>query len=134
MAFDFYKSQIKPNSAEMIWKPTTTSETYKVGETLKLSSAGKLTKASGTDVPKYVCSADYAAPASNAKDIPVVEINPGQIYEAPLQAAGTSLKVGDKVTIHTDGLQVTSTTTSGVAEIVAIKGTGVGDKVLVHLA
>ena len=132
--FDFVKSQIAPNAPDMIWKPTTTSETFKVGETLKLSSAGKVTKASGTDVPVYVSLADYVAPSSNAKDIPVVEINAGQIYRVPLQAAGTSLKVGDKVTIHTDGLQVTATTTSGVAEIVKINGTAVGDTVEVHLA
>ena len=134
MAFEFYKSMIKPNAPEMIWKPATTSETYKVGETLKTSSDGKLTKASGTDVPEYVCSADYVAPASNAGDLPVTEINGGQIYRVPLQAAGTSLKVGDKVTIHTDGLQVTATTTSGVAEIVKIEGTAVGNYVQVHLA
>ncbi len=133
MAFEFYKSQIKPNSPDMIWKPVTTSETFKVGETLKIAS-GKLTKCIGTAVPEYVSCADYVAPASNAKDIPVVEINPGQIYRVPLQAAGGSLVVGDKVTIHTDGLQVTATTTSGVAEIVKIEGTGVGDYVQVHLA
>lgn len=134
MSFEFYQSMIKPNAPAMIWKPATTSETYKVGETLKLSSAGKLTKASGTDVPEFVCSADYAAPASNAGSIPVTEINPGQIYRVPLQASGVSLVVGDKVTIHTDGLQVTATTTSGVAEIVKIEGTAVGDYVHVHLA
>lgn len=132
--FDFVKSQIKPNSPDMIWKPTTTSETYKVGETLKTSATGTLTKCSGTDTPEYVCSADYVAPASNAKDIPVIEINPGQIYRVPLQAAGTSLVVGQKVTIHTDGLQVTATTADGVAEIVRIDGTAVGSTILVKLA
>ena len=133
MAFEFYKSQIKPNSPDVIYKPTTASETYKVGETLKLSS-GKVTKASGTDEPVYVSQADYEAPATGMKDIPVVEINPGQIFRAPLQASGASLVVGDKVTIHTDGLQVTATTTSGVAEILKIEGTAVGDYVQVHLA
>lgn len=133
MAFDFVKSQIAPNAPDMIWKPTTTSETYKVGETLKIAS-GKLTKCTGTVAPQYVCLADYVAPSSNAADIPVVEINPGQMYRVPLQASGSSLVVGDKVTIHTDGLQVTATTTNGVAEIVKIEGTAVGDKVIVHLA
>ena len=84
--------------------------------------------------PKFVCMAEYVAPSSGAKAIPVCEINAGQMYEVPLQAAGTSLKKGDKVTIHTDGLQVTATTTSGVAEIVKINGTAVGDTVVVHLA
>lgn len=132
--FDFYKSQIAPNAPDLIWKPSTTSETYKVGETLKLSSAGKLTKASGTDVPEFVCMADYAAPSSNAKSIPVTEINPGQLWMAPLQASGASLKPGDKVTAHTDGLQITATTTSGVWTIVEIPATAVGSKVLVKLA
>lgn len=131
--FDFYNSQIKPNSPDLIWKPTTASETYHVGETLKLSS-GKVTKASGTDVPEFVCMAEYVAPATGMKDIPVTEINPGQLWAAPLQASGASLVVGDKVTIHTDGLQITATTTSGVAEIVEIPNTAVGSKVLVKLA
>ena len=133
MAFDFVKSQIAPNAPDMIWMPATTSETYKVGETLKIAS-GTLTKCTGTVAPKYVCLADYVAPSSNAKNIPVVEVNPGQLYRVPLQASGASLAVGDKVTIYTDGLQVTATTTNGVAEIVKIEGTAVGDKVIVHLA
>ena len=36
-------------------------------------------------------------------------------------------KVGDKVTLHTDGLQVTGTTASGVAEVVYMDGTAAGD-------
>ena len=133
MAFDFVKSHIAPNAPDMIWMPTTTSETFKVGETLKLAD-GTLTKCTGTVAPKYVCLADYVAPSSNAAKIPVVEVNAGQLYRVPLQASGSSLKVGDKVTIHTDGLQVTATTTNGVAEIIKIEGTAVGDKVIVHLA
>ena len=40
--------------------------------------------------------------------------------------------VGDKVTIHTDGLQVTATTTGGVAEVVWMEGTASGAKVRVR--
>ena len=134
MAFLFEKSQIAPNSPDLVWKPATTSETYKVGETLKTSSAGKLTKASGTDVPEYVCMKDYVAPSSNAARIPVTEINPGQYWSVPLQASGASLKVGEKVTAHTDGLQVTATTTSGVWTIVELPATAAGSKIVVKLA
>ena len=35
-------------------------------------------------------------------------------------------KLGDKVTLHTDGLQVTATTTNGVAEGVYMDGTASG--------
>ena len=41
-----------------------------------------------------------------------------RIYETTNSAAFSSAKIGQKVTLHTDGLQVTATTASGVAEIV----------------
>ena len=46
-------------------------------------------------------------------------------------ASGTTLAVGSKVTLHTDGMQVTATTTGGVAEITSIEGQTVGDAVTV---
>ncbi len=128
--FEFYKSQVQPNSPVTMELPTTASESYSVGETLKIAS-GALTKASGTDVPEYISCAKYSAPSSGQKKLQVVKINKDQIYRVPLQAAGTSLAVGNKVTIHTDGLQVTATTTSGVATILDIEGTAVGDYVKV---
>lgn len=130
--FDFYKSQVEPNSPVTMMMPTTASEAYTVGEALKLSSAGALTKASGTDVPEFISCAKYTAPATGNKEIQVVKVNPDQLYKTTLAAAGTSLKVGNKVTIHTDGEQVTATTTSGVAEIVKMYGTASGSEVLVH--
>ena len=42
------------------------------------------------------------------------------------------LNIGDKVTLHTDGLQVTATTTSGVAEIVSkLSAAASGDQLVV---
>lgn len=49
----------------------------------------------------------------------------------PLCRRQVLLNIGDKVTLHTDGLQVTATTTSGVAEIVNLIETAVGGKVIV---
>ena len=43
--------------------------------------------------------------------------------------ADTKLNIGDKVTIHEDGLQVTATKTSGVFEIIEILDTAVGGAV-----
>ena len=101
----------------------TASEAITVGELLKLSS-GKLTKASGTDVPEFV-----AEGSGNGTIIPVKRIYEDEVYQAPLSAAGTSLKIGDKVTIGTDGKTLTATTTDGVALITEILGTASGDKV-----
>lgn len=101
----------------------TTSEAISVGELLVLSS-GKLTKSGATAVPEFV-----ALGSGNGTIIPVKRIYEDEVYQAPLQASGTSLNIGDKVTIHTDGLQVTATTTSGVFMITEMLGTGVGDKV-----
>lgn len=101
----------------------TASEAITVGELLKLSS-GKLTKASGTDVPEFI-----AEGSGNGTIIPVKRIYEDEVYQAPLTAAGTSLNIGDKVTIASTGLGVTATTTSGVAMIVEMLGTASGDLV-----
>ena len=49
---------------------------------------------------------------------------------APTESA--TVAVGNKVTIHTDGASVTATTTSGVAEVLAIDGQTVGSRVVVR--
>ena len=54
------------------------------------------------------------------------------VFQAPLTAVGTALKVGDKVTLSADGLGVTAATAAGVAEIVQIDGTSVGSTVKVR--
>lgn len=104
-----------------------TEVAYKVGDALVITS-GKAAKATGTTKPTHMC----VETATGADEISAYIIEPNQEYEVPLSAVGTSLKVGDKVTIHTDAAQVTATTTSGVAEIVAINGTAVGDTVIVR--
>ena len=64
--------------------------------------------------------------------IPVIRVLPDMIWETAAQAALTSIKLGDKVTLHTDGMQVTATKTNGVAEVVDMDGTNVGSRVLVR--
>lgn len=101
----------------------TANEAIAVGELLKLSD-GKLTKASGTNVPEFI-----AEGSGTGVIIPVKRIYEDEVYQAPLSAAGTSLKKGDKVTVGTDGLTLTATTTDGIALVTEILGTAVGDKV-----
>jgi len=113
----------KPSYPAILKIPTTASETYTLGELLKMAS-GKLTKASGTDVPLYVSEQAYVAPASGNEDLSVHRINSEHEYRTTFAADGSSRVVGDKVTIHTDGAQITATTSSGVAEITKKLGTG----------
>lgn len=101
--------------------PATSAEAITLGEALVLSS-GLLTKCSGANTPEFIAVA--AATGDGATPIPVMRINETIELETTLAASGTSLDIGDKVTIHTDGAQVTATTTSGVFELSRIDGGG----------
>jgi hypothetical protein len=99
--------------------------TPKVGMALTQTD-GKLAVASGTTAPAYIsmCEKENACKAGDI--IPVIRVGKDMILETTVAAAATGIKLGDKVTLHTDGLQVTATTASGVAEIVYMDGTASG--------
>lgn len=126
--FKYRKSSNVGNVPEIIQVDATASEAFVVGEALTVTS-GKVTKASGTTAPKYISAEKKTAVAGDKLSVYLVEKN--QEYETDLTAAGT-LVVGTKVTISSDGLGVTATTTSGVAEVVEAEGATVGSKVLVR--
>ena len=105
--------------------------TPKVGMALTQTS-GNLALASGTTKPTYISMREQETALTAGDLIPVVRVQPDTIYETELSAAGTSLKVGQKVTVATDGLRVTATTTDGIAEIVEILDTAIGGKVRVR--
>ena len=107
-----------------------TSEAFHVGEACVISSGGTLTACKGAVKPTYICVGEI--PANSALEIPTVRVHGSQVYEVPLSEKGTSLKVGNKVTISGTSLEVTAITSDGVAEIVKINGTNVGDTVLVR--
>ena len=52
-----------------------------------------------------------AGPQDEQDMVPVVRVQDYQVWRTQLSAAGTSLKPGNKVTLETDGLRVTATTT-----------------------
>lgn len=105
--------------------------TPKHGMAMKLAS-GQLAKASGTDKPEFICVEEHSSNVAAGDMVTVVRVDPQTEYETELSAAGTSLKPGDKVTIATDGLRVTATTTDGSAEIVYLDGTATGSMVRVR--
>lgn len=108
------------------YKPVTKGKSVVLGEALVLS-AGALTKCGATAKPQYIA----VGPANTAGEAPVIQVQDYMTFETQLQAAGDALNIGDKVTLHTDGMLVTATTTSGVAEIVRLDGAATGDNVLV---
>ena len=122
----------RENVPSPVFLDVTANEAVAMGEALVLSG-GTLTKCGATTAPAFIAMADLTAAAAK-RTIPVARVASNQIYEVPVSAAPTSLKVGDKVTLHTDGLQVTATTTSGVVTVENLNGaTAAGDKIIVRI-
>lgn len=105
--------------------------TPKVGMAL-VQTGGNLAVASGTTAPTYISMCERDTVCKAGELIPVVRVQKDIIFGVPAQAAMTSVKLGDKVTIYTDGMKVTATTASGVAEVVGMDGTAAGSTVLVR--
>ena len=110
--------------------------TPKVGMALTQSS-GNLAIATGTTKPTYISMVSKDAACSAGDIIPVIRVQADTIFETTLSASGSGLSLGQKVTLHaSNGMQVTATTTSGVAEIVEFltAGKASGDKVRVRFS
>ena len=120
------------NVPEPVFHEATADEAVSIGEALVLTN-GKLTKCSATAKPQFIAIGQLGASDADRR-IAVCRVESNQVYEVPVTAAPTSLKTGDKVTIHTDGLQVTATTTSGVVTIEALNGaSAAGDTIVVRI-
>lgn len=105
-----------------------TAVTYKAGDAIVITS-GKAAKATGTTKPEYICVTE----ATGVDEVACIQVLPGQEYEVPFAADGSALVEGAKVTIHTDGAQITATTTNGIVTIVRKLGTGAsGTKAVVR--
>lgn len=99
--------------------------TPKVGMAL-IQTSGNLAVATGANAPTYISMCERESACTAGELIPVIRVDKGTIYETSFAAAATSIKLGAKVTLHTDGMQVTATTASGVAEVVYMDGTASG--------
>lgn len=106
--------------------PALTQLQAKVGMALKLDAAsGVLIGASGATKPEYICMCDRSYVAAGEL-IPVIRVQPDMIFETTFSVAASAVKLGSKVTIASGGMEVTGTTESGVAQIVAMDGTEAG--------
>lgn len=111
--------------------PCGSGTSYAPGQGLVISS-GVATIATGTTKPTYICQEKKTG--VTGESVQAVRITPDLTLEAALSAAGTDLLVGSAVTIASDGIRLTATTTSGVATIVDFpEGKAAGAKVLFKL-
>lgn len=94
------------DSEVLEYKKMTTGETAVFGEALKLTANG-LTKCGATEKPQYICRGGVQEDGS----IPVGVVMESTNYAVPYTAKPA---IATKVTLHTDGLQVTNTSASGV--------------------
>lgn len=90
--------------------PVTEGEAYSLGEALKLAS-GKATKCGAAEMPEYIC-----AGPGNERYVPAFPVHKTTVFEADYTAKPA---IGAKVTLHTDGLQVTATA-GGAFEVLGV--------------
>lgn len=97
----------------------TDNEACKRGEGLVLTG-GRLTKVAATAVPEFIALKDVAASATPTVRVPVYKVDENLQFE--VMSTGQISTAGAKYTIHTDGESITTTTTSGVFEVVETDG------------
>ena len=123
MAFKIYSTD--DNRVPGIEYLPASAITPKVGMALT-QTTGQLALATGETAPTYISMCEKDSECTAGDIIPVIRVGKDIILETAFADAATSIELGDKVTLHTDGLQVTATTTNGVAEVVYMDGTASG--------
>lgn len=93
--------------------------TPKAGMLLTMSQ-GQLALCSGTTAPTYLSMCQRETACQAGERIPVLRVGSDMIFEAPGSVSLAAVEPGSKVTIGSDGLTLTATTTSGVAEVVQV--------------
>lgn len=128
MAFKLYKHDIADSTSMVNDYKMTNSEAVAVGEALTTASTGVLSKCAATTMPDFISNSVIAATNPSTIPVQVIRTNEQQEWEviAPVTIA-TSL-IGSKVTLSSDGLSITATTSSGVFFITytdAVTGGGI---------
>ena len=122
----------RQNVPEPEYLDVKSGEAVEIGEALVLSS-GVLTKCGATAAPQYIAMGAVAGSATK-REIAACRVEKNQVFEVPVSAAPTALVPGAKVTLHTDAMQVTATTSDGVVTVVALNGaTKAGDLITVRI-
>ena len=106
----------------------TDAEAFTLGEAL-VQTSGRLTKCGATAIPEFICMRTQAAEATAVTLLPVLRVNESMEFETTSTATVAATLVGSKVTLATDALTVTATTTSGVFEISSTDGVTTNSRV-----
>ena len=106
--------------------------TPKIGMAL-VQSSGNLAIATGTTKPTHISMVEKDAAMTAGDLIPVIRIQPDQVFECTNSASLSEVNIGQRVTLHaSSGLQITGTTSSGVAELVYKEADATGSRCLVR--
>ena len=105
--------------------------TPKIGMAL-VQSSGNLAIATGTTKPTYISMMEAASAVTAGTKIPVIKVQPDQVFEVTNSASLADVAIGSKVTLHaSNGLQITATTSSGVARLLQKDADASGSRCLV---
>lgn len=118
MAFELYNPGGKRDFEYFLM---TDNEGCTRGEAL-VQTSGRLTKCGATATPEFIAVKTQDAEATSVTPVPVIRVTENQEWRAKSVATVAATVIGSKVTLHTDGLSPTATTTSGVFEISATDG------------
>lgn len=99
----------------------TNAEAAVLGEGLVLTS-GRLTKVGATATPEWISNRAQAAEATSVTPLSVIRNQPQYLWETTSTGQIPVSAIGSLYTIHTDGAQITTTTTNGVFEVVETDG------------
>ncbi|MFR3291361.1 MAG: hypothetical protein ACLTSG_14605 [Lachnospiraceae bacterium] len=106
--------------------------TPQIGMALVMTD-GKLAACGATTRPQYICATAAESALTAGTIIPVFRVLEGMLFATTWSAAASAVNAGDLSDAQRRrGMQVTATTTSGVAEVVSMDGTAVGDTVYVR--
>lgn len=120
------------NVPENVKLPKSTSLEVKMGSALTLAG-GSVANCGASAAPTYIAAQNAAAGESS---VLCYAVSGNMLFETTVSAAPAALKIGDKVTLGTDAdgaaVNVTATTTSGVATVIDLAGAkNAGDKITV---
>jgi hypothetical protein len=106
----------------------TDSEAATLGEAL-VQTGGRLTKCGATATPEFIAMKTQAAESTSVTLLPVIRVKEDREFETTSTATVASTLIGNKVTLHTDGLSCTATTTSGVFLVTQTDGATTNSRV-----
>lgn len=129
MAFILYSRDVASN-APIEYIPCD-AITVAVGDALSVADGGHAVKATGATAPTHI-SVTAKTVTEDGDVIGAVRITDGMVFETSLAGASAAIAVGAKYTIDATGSKITSTTTSGVCEVVSFDGKAAGDRALVR--